>query len=539
MMIDVLIVDDEKKIREGISNIIDWAKHDICICGTASNGLEALDMVDMLMPGIVITDISMGDMDGLELLEIINQTYPTVKVILISGYREFEYAQKAIALNAFSYLTKPINPKALLEKVIEAKSEIEKKISEIKINDVIRKKLRENILVVKDSFFTTLMEGRLRNKADIESRAEFLDINLSFNQFLVSIMAFEAGGSVKNKNFYDISFYKAAIMSKTEEKIGDMYTCFVFNFGTKIAVLICSDLIEKSLLIDRMEQIKSWVNNNMGLSLSVGIGNVCGSIDKISLSYRTASDAIQYSVVLGKNAVIDSDKIAETTKEKIAMEDFESIMGANDDILTGAIKNGDTHILRDWLDEIFASVKQIVRNDIRQKERVIFLLAFYLTKILFSLEIQGHQYYGNENDLFTVMNTMTGMEDIRRFMKDFFTEAVRELEKSKQSKNSYLVNQALKCIDVYQEHNVTLVSMAERLQIHPSYLSKIFKQETGESFSEHLIKKKMNSAKQLLKTTNKKVYEIAGSIGYKDVAHFTKLFKKTFGVSPTEYRNLV
>ncbi len=247
-MIDILIVDDEKKIREGISHNIDWAAFDINVCGTASSGLEALDMIDMFMPGIVITDISMSDMDGLELLEIINQTYPTVKVILISGYKEFEYAQKAVALNAFSYLTKPINSKMLLDKVKEAKNLIEKRISEVKINDVIRKKLRENILVVRDSFFTTLMEGRLRNREEIESRSEFLEIDLNYNQFLVSVLTFEAGGAVKNKNFYDISFYKAAIMSKTEEKINDMYTCYVFNLGEKIGVMTCSDRIEKALL---------------------------------------------------------------------------------------------------------------------------------------------------------------------------------------------------------------------------------------------------------------------------------------------------
>ena len=538
-MIDVLIVDDEKKIREGIRNSIDWGSYGINVCGMASGGLEALDMIDMFMPGIVITDISMADMDGLELLEIVNQTYPTVKVILISGYKEFEYARKAVALNAFSYLTKPINSQTLLEKVVAAKEEIEKRISEVKINDVIRKRLRENILVVRDSFFSNLMEGRIRNRQEIESRAEFLEIDLDYTQFLVCIMSFEAGGAIRNKNFYDISFYKAAIMSKTEEKIGDMYTCYVFNLGAGIGVMVCSDRIEKVLLTDRLEQIKNWVNNNMGLSLSVGVGNVSGSIDKVTLSYRTASDAIQYSVVLGKNVVIDSDKITDTTKEKIAMEDFESIMGKNEEILITAVKNSDRHLVRDSLDEIFASVNQIVRNDIRQKERVIFLLAFYLTKILFALEIQGHRYYGNENDLFSVMNAMTGMGDIRDFMKDFFMEVIKELEKTKQSKNSYLVSQALKFMDVYQDGSVTLVSVAERLQIHPSYLSKIFKQETGESFSEHLIKNKMNSAKHLLKTTNQKVYEIANNLGYKDVAHFTKLFKKTFGVSPTEYRNLV
>ncbi|MBN2558753.1 MAG: response regulator [Clostridia bacterium] len=538
-MIDVLIVDDEKKIREGISGGIDWAGNGINICGTASSGIEALDMIDKYMPGIIITDISMADMDGLELLEIINQTYPTVKVILISGYKDFEYAQKAIALNAYSYITKPINSQALLEKVVQAKDDIEKRISEVKINDVIRKKLRENILVVRDSFFTTLLEGRIRNKEEIGGRADFLEINLDFKQFLVFIMAFESGGAAKNKNFYDISFYKAAIMSKTEEKISDIYTCHVFNLGARIGGMVCSDLIEKNILTDRMEQIKNWVNNNMGLSLSIGLGNISGSIERITLSYRSASDAADYSMVLGKNVVIDSDKIAESTKEKIAMDDFDSILKTNEDHLISSIKNGELPRIRAILDEIISSVNQIVRNDIRQKERVVFLLAYYLTKTLFSLELQGHRYYGNENNLYAVMNAMTGINDIREFMQDFINEAVAELERTKQSKNSYLVNQAMRMIDDSQDGGITLVSVAERLQIHPSYLSKIFSQETGESFSEHLIKNKMNSARQLLKTTNKKVYEIANDLGYKDVAHFTKIFKKFFGISPTEYRNLM
>lgn len=490
-MIDILIVDDEIKIREGISKNVDWQTHGVNVCGTAASGMEALDMIDSLMPGIIITDISMGDMDGLELLEIINQTYPTIKVILISGYKEFEYAQKAIALNAYSYLTKPINSKILLEKVLEAKKDIEKRISEVKINDVIRKKLRENILVVKDSFFSTLLEGKLRNREEIESRAEFLEIDFNYNQFLVSIITFETGGAIKNKNLYDISFYKAAIMSKTEEKINDMYTCYVFNLDARIGVMICAELIEKNLLSDRFEQIKNWVNNNMGLSLTIGVGNVCGSIEKITLSHRSAEDAIQYSVILGKNMVIDSDKIADTTKEKIAMDDFDSILKINEDKLIIALKNSNRPQIRNMLAETMASVNQIVRNDIRQKERVIFLLAFYLTKILFTLELQGHHYYGNENNLFAVMNAMTGINDIGEFMQEFLNDAIKELDKTKQSKNSYLVNQALRHIDDNYDGSINLVSIADRLQIHPSYLSKIFKQETGESFSEHLIKNKM------------------------------------------------
>lgn len=538
-MIDVLIVDDEKRIRDGISRNIKWEANGINICGTANSGMEALDMIDSMMPGIVITDISMNDMDGLELLEIINQTYPSIKVILISGYKDFEYAQKAVALNAYSYLTKPIDSDKLLEKVMAAKAEIEKKISEIKINDTIRKRLRENILVVKDSFFSNLLEGKIRNRKEITETAEYLEIDFGFSQFLVAVISYEAGRSLKNSNLYDISFFKAAIMSKTEDLIKDMYTCYVFNLDAMIGVIVCADRVEKNLISERFEQIKGWINNNMGLSVTVGVGSICGSIERITLSHRSAEEALQYRVVLGKNMVIDYDVIRVNTKEKIAMDDFDLILRVNEDKFINAIRNNDNIQNRELLDEVMNSVNQIVRNDIHQKERVVFLLAYYLTKMLFTLELHGHKYYGNENDLFAAMNTMNAIGDIRKFMREFIDEAIRELDKAKKSNNSFLVSQALKLIDGNPDGSATLVSVAERLQIHPNYLSKIFKLETNESFSEHLIKNKMNMAKRMLRTTNKKVYEIAGAVGYKDVAHFTKVFKKSFGVSPTEYRNII
>jgi len=538
-MIDVLIVDDEQRIRDGISRNIDWEEKGINICGTASSGMEALDIIDNMMPGIVITDISMSDMDGLELLEIINQTYPAIKVILISGYKEFEYAQKAVALNAYSYMTKPIDSDKLLEKVLEAKSEIEKRISEVKINDAIRKRLRENILVVKDSFFSNLLEGKLRNRLEIEETARYLEIDFGYSQFLVAVISYEAGKSLKNSNLYDMSFFKAAIMSRTEELLKELYTCYVFNLGPMIGVIVCSDKIDKSMFLEKLGALKAWINNNMGLSVTVGVGSICGSIERITLSHRAAEEAMQYRVVLGRNMVIDYDVIRSNTKEKIAMDDFDLILRINEDKFINAIRNNDNIQLRELLDEIMNSVNQIVRNDIHQKERVVFLLAYSLTKMLFTLELHGHKYYGNENDLYAAMNDMKGIDDIRTFIRDFLNEAVVELDKAKQSNNSFLVSQALKLMDSNPDGTATLVSVAERLQIHPNYLSKIFKQETNESFSEHLIKQKMNTAKRMLRTTNKKVYEIAGSVGYKDVGHFTKVFKKNFGISPSEYRNIM
>ncbi len=538
-MIDIIIVDDENTIREGIAKSINWEKHDINVCGLAREGSEALDLIELFMPSIVITDISMKDMDGLELLQIINQIYPNIKVILISGYKDFEYAREAVTHNAFAYLTKPIDEEKLVNKVVEAKKEIEYRLAEIKINDNIRKKLRENILILKDNFFRTLLEGKLRDKEEIQQRAQMLDINLQFKQFITCILEYESNNISQRKSIYDQSFYKAAIMSYVEVHLSKIYTCYSFNIDNKIGLIICGDDINKILLIKQLTDVRDWVNTNMGMILTTGVGSLCGNIERIAISNRTANDAIQYRVVLGKNVVIDSDQKFETTKEKIAIDDFDNTLKNNEDDVIFALKNGDMVTVKKVIRLMTESISLALSNDIRQKERIMFLLTFYLVKIIYTLEIHKHRYYGNENHMYKHLNTLKTLDQINLFINNFMDEIMKEMMEKKSSRNSFLVNKALKYIKDNIYDNISLVSIAEKLQIHPNYLSKIFKAETNQSFTTHVINCKMTEAKKSLKTTNLKVYEIADKLSYKDVAHFTRLFRKSFGVSPSEYRQLL
>ncbi len=538
-MIDIIIVDDENTIREGIANSINWKEFDINICGLARDGSEALDLIEMFMPSIVITDISMKDMDGLELLQIVNQIYPNIKVILISGYKDFEYAQEAVTHNAFAYLTKPIDEEKLINKVLEAKEKIEFRLTEIKINDSIRKKLRENILILKDNFFRTLLEGKLRNKENILQKAKMLEINLNYKQFITCILEYESNNISREKNIYNQSLYKAAIMSYLEEHLSEFFKCYSFNLDSKIGLIVCGDNINKTLLIKQLTGVRDWVNSNMSMILTTGVGSLCGNIERITISNRTANDAIQYRVVLGKNVVIDSDEKFETTKEKIAIEDFDNTLKNNEDDVIFALKNGDMVSVKKVTNLMVESISLVLSNDIRQKERIMFLLTFYLVKIIYTLEIHKHKYYGNENLMYQYLNTLKTLDKISLFINNFMDEISKEMMEKKNSRNSFLVNKALKYIKDNIYDNISLVSIAEKLQIHPNYLSKIFKAETEQSFTTHVINCKMTEAKKLLKTTNFKVYEIADKLSYKDVAHFTRLFRKNFGVSPTEYRQLL
>lgn len=539
-MIDIIIVDDEKSIREGIATSIPWHQHDINICGVASGVSEALDLIETYMPNIVISDISMPEMSGLDLLEIINRTYPNIKVILISGYRDFEYAQRAVTNNAFCYLTKPLVAETLIQKVLDAKQEIDARLKEVKLNDNIRRKLRENIMVLKDNFFRLLMEGRIRQKSDIIERAATTEIDINFTNFIVCVAEFELAASQKKLNMYDFSFYKAAIMSTIEENLVDIYKCYTFNLDSRIGILICSNqLIQRSILANKLNNVKSWVNKNMGFSLSAGIGNTCGSIEKVTLSYISAVDAMLYRVILGKNIVVDAEQMINTSKEKMVVDDFDNILKNSEEDIIFALRNMNQTEVKSIIDQIMQASKQIVANDVNQKERIAFLLSVFIIRVMYSLEISNHRFYNKENDLYNSINELISIDDMKSFILGIIKEITQAIEESDSKQNNFLVNKGLRYIKEGVYEDVSLVTIAERLQIHPNYLSKIFKQVTDESFTEHVIRFKMNEAKKLLKTTNAKVYEISDKLGYKDVAHFTKLFKKHFGISPTEYRQLL
>ncbi|HQM95744.1 MAG TPA: response regulator [Clostridia bacterium] len=539
-MIDIIIVDDERSIREGIATSIPWQQHDINICAVASGVSEALDLIETYMPNIIISDISMPEMSGLDLLEIVNRTYPNIKVILISGYRDFEYAQRAVTNNAFCYLTKPLVAETLIQKVLEAKQEIDAKLKEVKLNDNIRRKLRENIMVLKDNFFRMLMEGRMRQKSDIIDRAATTEIDINFTNFIVCVAEFELAASQKKLNMYDFSFYKAAIMSTIEENLVEIYKCYTFNLDNRIGILVCSNQqIQRSILVNKLNNVKSWVNKNMGFSLSAGIGNTCGSIEKVTLSYISAVDAMLYRVILGKNIVVDAEQKINTSKEKMVVDDFDNILKNSEEDIVFALRNMNQAEVKNIIEQIMQSSKHIVANDVNQKERIAFLLSVFIIRVMYSLEISNHRFYNKENDLYNSINELISIDDMKNFILGIIKEIFQAIEESDSKQNNFLVNKGLRYIKEGVYEDVSLVTIAERLQIHPNYLSKIFKQVTDESFTEHVIRFKMNEAKKLLKTTNAKVYEISDKLGYKDVAHFTKLFKKHFGISPTEYRQLL
>ncbi len=540
-MINMLIVDDEYYIREGIKNGINWDDYGINICGVAGSGFEALDMLEEYAPSIVVTDIRMPDMDGLELLDVINEKYSNIKVILISGYRDFQYAQTAINLSAFCYMLKPIDQNELVSKVLEAKKIIEEQVEKVKHDEDIKKRLEENISILKDNFLIQLVKGKKTISAEMQKKAEFLNLNLDGPQYVVCILEPDVRPSIGNEiNFYDESLYMAAVMKIAETVIGESYTAaYTFNLDNRIGLIVSGGNISRDILRAKCDTIINKVNNNIGISLTIGIGNVCDKTENIPTSYKEALNAIEYKMVLGKNVVIPVELVQINLKEKAIKNQFlDTLRNCEDDLII-AIKSDNRDSIIIILKEIISALEDSIKNNIQEKEHLIFLISFFIMKIMFVLDIHFNLLIDSDGNLIYNMQHLQTMDDLEKYIINCFDKILNELRENNKRHNSFFVNKAIEYINKNLYNDITLVKVADYLTMHPNYLSKIFKRETGESFVEFVIKAKMNEAKILLKNGNNKVYEIANMLNYKDVGHFAKTFKRIFGVSPSEYRQLL
>ncbi|NSW90700.1 MAG: response regulator [Firmicutes bacterium] len=539
-MINMLVVDDEYHIREGIKNGINWEEVGVNICGIAGSGYEALDMIEKYTPNIVITDIRMSDMDGLELLDVINKKYSNIKVILISGYKDFHYAQTAVSLNAFCYILKPIDHNELLTKVLEAKRLIEEQLEKVKRDEDIQKRLEENISILRDNFFTQLVSGKKINPAEIEKKSKFLNINLSGPQYVICVLEPEVRPDYASElDVYDESLYKAAVMSISEAVMGNGCKSYTFNLDDRIGLLICGENISRNILKKKCETIIGRVNSTIGISVTIGIGNIYKNKDKISVSYKEALDAIEYKMILGKNLVIPVESVYANLKEKAAKNKFlDTLKNCEDDLIL-AIKSDNRESMVIILKEITEALHESIKSNIQEKDHLIFLVSFFIMKIMFVLDININMLFDNEGGLINTLQNLQTINELEDYIIKCFDEAAEELREKNKSHNGFLVKLAIEYISKNIYNDITLMKVADYLMIHPNYLSKIFKQETGEPFVEYVIKVKMSEAKLLLRNSNNKVYEIANMLSYKDVGHFARTFKKFFGVSPTEYRQLL
>lgn len=534
-MINVMIVDDEKTIREGVERAIDWEGLGMRVCVCAASGAEALDAIELAPPDIVLLDIVLNDIDGLEVLDLIRRKYPGMYVMLISGHDDFEYARRAIELNAYSYLLKPIDIEQLLEKLLQIRQAIWERLDKLKKDKELNDRLKESIPIIRDSFFIGLVSGKRDSAESIVAAADFLGLDLAARQYAVALLELHNRG---DGDEYDRNLIRYAVMDICREAFAGTYKCHPFGIEDKIGILISADEMEPGNIRTICGVIRDGVNVKLGVPLTVGVGRPQSDPVCIQHSYREAAEALEYKILMGLNRVIDSEIIYQSANKKLERNLMREVFQKKGDELKIALKTMNRQAADAIADEIMAALRESVDSNIRNHSRDLLLLSTCLSMIAVDLDADMESILDEGRELYGVFKGQDTLEKLHECVRSFFLKVMEVLRNKQKSSNSLYVRKALQYVRENLYGEISLSAIADALYLSPNYLSRIFRQEVGEPFIEYTIRVKMNEVKRLLEQSPQKVYEIAYKLNYKDVNYFSKTFKRFFGVSPSEYREL-
>lgn len=522
-MINALLVEDEFILRENIKQSYIWSDYDYNLVGDASNGEDAKKFFDTYSIDILITDIRMPFMDGLELASYVKNNYPDTHIIIISGHSDFEYAQQAIQLGVTEYLVKPVTSQELLDILNKVKNKIE-------IHNENRKKLYMYDKFKKDfsdtkrkHLLNDLAFGLLSPEESIEASNFIFSENqqLYFKAIIVNLLS---------KNEIHINNFS----KKSSEILNKINMDNSFSKG-KSQLYILEKGSSLSQLNDKSNETIDHILKTKELSTVrpiIGIGRAVSNPYDISISFSDAMFLQQMAPCFDFSTIIDISELNPASLSKsLDLQEEKKLL--SDLLYYKSIKSLDYNI---------AVIKSKI-IDRKLKGPLLFHVSLILYKIIFDFCMENKIEIENFDlcNFFHINSNTASVSEISSFfvsMKQIIEKVLQKRDENRNIKHFTNIREIKEIIDAnYMNSNLDLNFLANRISINQAYLSTIFKQETGTSFVEYLTNLRMSEAKKILLRPDTRISEVAAMVGINDANYFSKLFRKQFGISPSEYRN--
>ncbi|MEW9667294.1 response regulator [Ammoniphilus sp. 3BR4] len=529
-MYKVVIVDDDRIIRRGLSSI-PWEDIGFQLVGEASDGEMGLQVIAETCPHIVISDIKMPFMDGLEMAGSIKKNYPAIKVILLTGYDDFKYAQEAIKIRAFDYLLKPVDREVLIEKVKMAASELENE-------QKAQKQMNEGMPFLRQRFLKKLIHNQCRPD-EIDKELEFLGVELKgplFSAFLIKLDDGLPHTGEKKDDIFGSEILKFCVYNICEEILDEEKCGIVFDSDRDELVLIYSSNEVPETASQHMyalaERIRESVKMYLKKTVTIAMGRVHSNIPGISQAYEEARSAIEFRHLIGKDKVFS---IADTGLPPNSNPD--PIKGIENELLL-KVKLGLSL-------EAFAVIEELKNQLLSQKYISLHHVRLMATQIIVLLFKEAEEWAEgwvdrHREDLtnhYHEINQLQTVAEIVKKLESVVTSLVSYVNMKREGQKNATVDLAMRFIEEnYFKEGLSLQDVAKEVHISPTYLSILFKQEKNINFSDFLFETRMKKAMELLRHQNLKTYEVAEKVGYGNPQYFSVSFKKYTGYSPLEFK---
>ncbi|WP_418405032.1 response regulator [Blautia sp.] len=540
-MLKIFLAEDEVIVRETIKRMIPWENLGFELVGEAADGEMALPLLIRQQPDLLITDIKMPFMDGLTLARLAKKEVPGLKVVILSGYDDFNYAKQAINIGVEDYLLKPITKNALIERLTEIRSRYEDEKTQREYYEKFHREMQAYEKNSSRDFFEALVSGSL-DMMEVYKRAEKLGLDIVAESYNVLIFTMNCNedfsGQREGYSSWEAESLEMLEKFFTGHPFAMLFRSNVFSYGVLIKgeknsirenTRICVEEIRK--IFDRKEDNKEWF---------VAVGESVERLSQIQKSYHSASRAFSQRY-LYDGKVLYYDEMLAMEKKDVTNDDSEylqkvDVNALNPTILQKFLSNGLLEETENFVQDYFYAIGQEPMESVVFRSYVILNVRFSVLSFLKELGCDTKTLEPEDTEKI-LAESGRNMESTIAYAEKLVSQAIQLRDRNSGNKNRSILKTAVDFIDQhYMEEDMSLNKAANAANVSANHFSALFSQNMGQTFIEYLTSLRMDKAKEYLRCTGMRSSEIAGEVGYKDAHYFSYLFKKTQGMTPSDYR---
>lgn len=542
-MLKIFLAEDEVVVRETIKRMIPWEKLGFELVGEAADGEMALPLLIRQQPDLLITDIKMPFMDGLTLARLAKKEIPGLKVVILSGYDDFNYAKQAIGIGVEDYLLKPITKNALIERLSEIRSRYEHEKTQKEYYEKFQREMQAYEKNSSRDFFEALVGGSM-DMMEVYKRAEKLGLDIVAEAYNVLIFTMNCDEDFSGQRD-EYSSWEAESLELLENFFAGhssamLFRSNIFSYGVLLKgqreaieenTRACVDEIRK--ILSRQDGRREWF---------LAVGQSVERLSQIQKSYHTASRAFSQRYLYDENILYyDEMETMEHPGGQAETEDNAylqkvDVNALNPAILQKFLSNGLQEETENFVKDYFYAIGQEPMESLVFRNYVILNVWFSVISFIKGLGCDTNEMESADTEE-VLAESGKNMESAIAYAKKMISQAIEIRDQNSGNKNRSILKTAVDFIDShYMDEEISLNTVANVANVSSNHFSALFSQNMGQTFIEYLTTLRMNKAKELLRCTGMRSSEIAGEIGYKDAHYFSYLFKKTQGMTPSDYR---
>ena len=542
-MLKIFLAEDEVVVRETIKRMIPWEELGFELVGEAADGEMALPLLLRQQPDLLITDIKMPFMDGLTLARLAKKEIPGLKVVILSGYDDFNYAKQAIGIGVEDYLLKPITKNALIERLSEIRSRYEHEKTQKEYYEKFQREMQAYEKNSSRDFFEALVGGSM-DMMEVYKRAEKLGLDIVAEAYNVLIFTMNCDEDFSGQRD-EYSSWEAESLELLENFFAGhssamLFRSNIFSYGVLLKgqretieenTRACVDEIRK--ILSRQDGRREWF---------LAVGQSVERLSQIQKSYHTASRAFSQRYLYDENILYyDEMETMEHPGGQAETEDNAylqkvDVNALNPAILQKFLSNGLQEETENFVKDYFYAIGQEPIESLVFRNYVILNVRFSVISFIKGLGCDTNEMESADTEE-VLAESGKNMESAIAYAKKMISQAIEIRDQNSGNKNRSILKTAVDFIDShYMDEEISLNTVANVANVSSNHFSALFSQNMGQTFIEYLTTLRMNKAKELLRCTGMRSSEIAGEIGYKDAHYFSYLFKKTQGMTPSDYR---